>query len=114
MKLRHNVPIKAIEEARRQRDAEPVSGRYEQELDTARRKAHREWKAAERRLKSVERKAAKTPTPEVISLRDRARLEVVARLDELRRIEELMRGPVTGSNWSGKGSVRITPKGKTL
>lgn len=114
MRLRHNVPIKAIEEARRLRPAEPMSERYEQELDAARRKAHRAWKAAERNLRSIERKAAKTPTPEVVSLRDHTRLEVLARLDELRRIEELMRGPVTGHNWSGKGSVRITPKGRAL
>lgn len=114
MKIRHKVPIRAIEESRRNRTPEPMSERYEQELENARRKAHRAWKSAEVRLRAVERKGERVSSPAVLAERDRLRIEVLSRLNELREIELLMRGPVGGQNWSGKGSVRITPKGRAL
>lgn len=114
VRLRHKIPITVIEEARRNAPAEPLEERYEEELASARRRAYRAWKSAERRLRTAERKADKAPSPEVFAERDRLRLAVLSRLDELKRIEELMRAPVRGQNWSGKGSVRHVPKGRTL
>lgn len=112
MRLRHNIPMKAIEEARRNAPPEPISERYAEELASARRKAERAWRAAERRMRTIERKASKAPTPELLSLRDQARLQVLARLAELREVEKLMRSSVGGANWSGTGSVRAVKKGR--
>jgi len=39
---------------------------------------------------------------------------VAIRLQELRAIEQLMRSGVSGSNWSGRGSVRFPHKGRVL
>jgi hypothetical protein len=36
------------------------------------------------------------------------------RLQELRAVEQLMRSGVSGSNWSGRGSVRFPHKGRVL
>jgi hypothetical protein len=39
---------------------------------------------------------------------------VAIRLQELRAIEQLMRSGVSGSNWSGRGSVRFPHKGRVI
>jgi hypothetical protein len=39
---------------------------------------------------------------------------VAIRWQELRAIEQLMRSEVSGSNWSGRGSVRFPHKGRVL
>ncbi len=39
---------------------------------------------------------------------------VAIRLQELRAVEQLMRSGVSGSNWSGRGSVRFPHKGRVL
>lgn len=74
-----------------ERPNEPISDRYQSELDTALRKAERAHRKAQQNVERAERLAAKRPTPETIAARDEARRLVLARLDELRQIELLMR-----------------------
>lgn len=113
MKLKHRIPQAAADAAWKSYDG-PIDDRYAAELETARRHAERAHRKAERRLALADRRYAARPTPELWSARDELRMVVLARLQEIRDIEELMRPAVTGSNHSGKGSVRAVPKGRTL
>lgn len=76
-----------------QRPPEPVSDRYQREIDASLRKAERAWRRAQKALERAERKAAQQPSPETIAARDEARRLALQRLDELRQIEEIMRTP---------------------
>lgn len=113
MKLRHRIPQAAADAAWRSYDG-PIDDRYAAELETARRHAERAHRKAERRLALAERRYAARPTPELWSARDALRMTVLARLRELREVEELMKPAVGGANRSGVGSVRAVQKGNVL
>jgi hypothetical protein len=79
------------------RISDPLSERYEAELDSARRRAEKAWRKAQKDVERAERRAAQRPDPETIAAREEARRLVLQRLDELREIEELMRTPTHGA-----------------
>ncbi|MER7053459.1 hypothetical protein [Streptomyces sp. NPDC000351] len=76
-----------------QRPSEPVTDRYQREVDASLRKAEKAWRKAQKAAERAERTAASHPNPESIAARDEARRVVLQRLDELREIEELMHTP---------------------
>lgn len=87
MKLRHKINHGW------QRPSDPVSDRYQRQIDASLRKAEKAWRKAQKAVERAERVASQRPTPETIAARDEARRLVLQRLDELREIEELMRTP---------------------
>ncbi|GAC1408738.1 MAG: hypothetical protein NVSMB60_30240 [Mycobacterium sp.] len=87
-----------------------LSERYIAEIDASLRKAEKAWKAAEAAARRAEKQAEKQPTTPNILRRDDLRALVLARLDELRRVEQLMRPVATTT----KDRVRIVNKGRTL
>lgn len=76
-----------------QRPSEPVTDRYQREIDASLRKAEKAWRQAQKAAERAERRAAQQPSPEAMASRDEARRLVLQRLDELRLIEELMHTP---------------------
>ncbi|MER5843188.1 hypothetical protein ABT099_23410 [Streptomyces prasinus] len=76
-----------------QRPSEPVTDRYQREVDASLRKAEKAWRRAQKAVERAERQAAQHPSPEAIAARGEARRLVLQRLDELRQIEELMHTP---------------------
>lgn len=76
-----------------QRSSEAITDSYQREIDASLRKAEKAWRKAQKSAERAERLARQKPSPETIAARDEARRLVLQRLDELRRIEELMRTP---------------------
>ncbi|GHJ21662.1 hypothetical protein [Streptomyces albus] len=90
MKRHHKINHGWCPPSRDLRTPDAMSPRYEAELETARRKAERAWRQARKVAERAEQRAAQRPTPTTLADRDRARCLLLQRLDELRRIEELM------------------------
>lgn len=76
-----------------QRPSDPIDDRYQREIDSSLRKAEKAWRQAQKSAERAERQAATQPNPETIATRNEARRLVLQRLEELRRIEKLMRTP---------------------
>jgi hypothetical protein len=83
-----------------QRPSDPITPEYQHQIDRATNKAETKWRQAQKAVQRAEKAAARAelratrkPSPETIADRDRARMLVLRRLDELRQIEELMRTP---------------------
>lgn len=102
--------------------SEPITESYQREIDATLRRAEKAWRRAQQAAERAERLAAKRPDPETIASRDRARMAVLARLDELREIEKLMSrptyAPTTAVHRSGRQDrlevgVQRKPKRKT-
>lgn len=90
------------------RPAPEPSDQYLAEVDKSVRKAEKAWRQASKRLARTERQVAKAPSPALIAERDRVRIEVLRRLDELHALQRQMQDApgATGVHRSGRGSVR--------
>lgn len=90
MKIRHkvNIPWDYVPPSHVETDT-----RYLAELETARRKAEKAWKAAQAALARAEKRLAAKPDPDLKAARRDAAAAVEARERELREIELLMRAP---------------------
>lgn len=99
---------------------EETSDRYEREVQAAVRKADKAHRRAQKALEKAERNlldaAGEAAVREAREVVESIRAEVERRFLELRELEiEMQRGPSTGTNRSGKGSVRNPlPKGTKL
>lgn len=115
MKIRHKVNF-GWKPAASPHRSDAIGERYETEVAAAVRQAERAHRKAERALERAERRFAARPAPDGRSLVEELRAEVEARFQELRELElQMQRGPSSGANRSGKGSVRNPlPKGTKL
>jgi acyl-CoA reductase-like NAD-dependent aldehyde dehydrogenase len=97
-----------------------TSDRYGREIEAALRKADKAHRKALKALEKAERNLLDAAGAETVrearATVERIRAEVERRFLELRELEiEMQRGPSTGANRSGKGSVRNPlPKGTKL
>lgn len=100
MKLQHKVHL------RRSPDPEPISQRYQAEIDRSVRRAERAWRAAERRRAKAEKRATQEPTPVNVQALELVRAEAERLWLEFEELDRLMRGaPVPAAN-RGAGQVR--------
>jgi acyl-CoA reductase-like NAD-dependent aldehyde dehydrogenase len=96
--------------------SDAIGDRYEGEVATAVRKADKAHRKAQKALERAERRFDAKPDPDTRTPVDDLRAEVERRFLELRELEvQMQQGPSTGTNRSGKGSVRNPlPKGTKL
>lgn len=115
MKIRHKVNFGYAPPASPHR-SDATSDRYEGEVMAAVRRAETAHRKAQRALERAEHRFATKPAPETRRAVEELRAAVGARFAELRELElQMQRGPATGANRSGKGSVRNPlPKGTKL
>lgn len=100
MKLQHKVHL------RRSPDPEPISERYQAEIDRSVRRAEKAWRAVERRRVKAEKRASKEPTPGNVQALELVRAEAERLWREFEELDRLMRGaPVPSAN-RGSGQVR--------
>lgn len=116
MKIVHNVNPKWVRPNAPVYSEATTDERYEQEIQSALRKAKKAWKGAQRALEQAERRLTRKSPQSARLAVEQLRAEVDRRWQELRELEvQMQRGPVTGFNRSGRGSVRNPlPKGSKL
>jgi len=98
-----------------ERPSEPISDRYQAEIDASMRKAEKAWRKAQKAAERAERIAERKPEPATITARDNARAEMVRRYDELRRIEALMQQAPAGRSpqYQGRAKARYVNKNRS-
>lgn len=115
MKMRHKINFGWAPPAS-PHHSDATSDRYEGEVAASVRRAEKAHRNAQKALERAERRFAAKPDPDTRRSVEDLRAEVEARFEELRELElQMQRGPATGANRSGKGSVRNPlPKGTKL
>lgn len=100
MKIQHKIPIAL------KAKAEPISERYQAELDNARTRAERVWRQADRRRQRAEQHAAHQPTSANKLAHELVCAEAERLWAEFEELDRLMRQAPVSSVHSGAGQIR--------